>query len=205
MTKKLTIALLIFSLLLFPSTTNAQNINTYSTIAAPSTLSGYLTTDTGEVFEIVGHLVEPVATIAEFSDNTSNEHALTYEYDLRSTQSYQLSSEDTDGSISVRAYLTIYYTQKESSFLLTKVTGKWTILDPRTTVTSAYLNYGCTGSLGTQGGHQYVANNFSVTTNFSKYQPSLSDMIYVGANLTLNLQIAMTRTWSFTLNDVLPF
>lgn len=68
--------------------------------------------------------------------------AATYEFALYST-GYSLTKNQTDGSVSVRAYSTINYNTQNTptEYLLTSVSGHWTILDSTVSVTNADLHY----------------------------------------------------------------
>lgn len=131
-------------------------------------------------------------------------HSRTFEYTLRA-QNGTLTTNETDGSIAVRAYLTINYTTDGEFTKLTSVSGKWTFLDSGMSVTSAVLVYGSNGltndgsSISSQVATKYVSNNFSYSTGFTK--GIHSSMGVVGSNLTLGLKQTnpngTSRTWTF--------
>lgn len=213
MTPKLLVPIFTLILFLLPVNTYAAQYNNIcpSHSDFPDTITAYLESDTGEIYEVTGHLANK-RSISPCNAISESDSSATYEFILYSSQDYTLSTNGTDGSISVRAYLTIEYRTMSNGasteYLLTKVSGSWSILDPRTSVTSAYLNYGCTGFSSsnvavTQDNHCYVNNNFSINTGYTKYVID-SGYADVGCNLKLNLQIATTRIWSFTLyNNIL--
>ncbi|MBS6560504.1 MAG: hypothetical protein KH355_09565 [Clostridiales bacterium] len=158
----------------------------------PATLVGYLKDENGESITVEGHLVSTPQLL-------SDEYSATYEYDLYST-SNSLTSNEKDSKKAVQAYITIKYKTNNSSptgYLLTGVSGYWTILKTGTSVTSASLTYGCSGFLPTpttQNKTIAVSNHFSYTTGFTKYV--VPDYGAMGANLTLKLKQGST-TWSF--------
>lgn len=167
-------------------------------------MTGTLISDTGEQITVTGHLVETSATPQMFSLNPNSTSA-TYEYTLYSGSSNELSANELDSTMSARIYITLHYNGKNTptEYLLTKVSGKWTILDLTVGVTEAELVYGCTGFSSdgiftTQTDSKYVSNNFSVNTGFTHYATD-GAMGVLGANLTLTFKMGSTRTWKFTM------
>lgn len=132
-------------------------------------------------------------------------HTETYKSDLylnynTSTQSYTLSANRYDNSISVKSYLTIRYKKNSSGFvLLTSVSGKWVVADHTVSVTRAKLRYGC----GNEGGgnpsvSRIVSNNFSYNTGYTHYVAMGTTMATAGANLELELKHG-SSTWKSLL------
>lgn len=137
--------------------------------------------------------------------------AATYEFALYST-GYSLTKNQTDGSVSVRAYSTINYNTQNTptEYLLTSVSGHWTILDSTVSVTNADLHYICSGPFPRPGADQEgtvegVSNYFSYNTGFTSYVALDAGWSAVGAELTLDLQMIIsgsTRTWNFTIQNL---
>lgn len=196
MIKKVVSGILASILFLFPVQSYAYSPNDNTSSSIPNTMVGYLTSDSGEVVEVIGQLVE--TNVQTFALN--NERSATYEYSLYASNK-TLTSEESDSTGAMKAYLTINYTLNDDMALLTKVSGKWTILDSAVTVTDAELTYGCTGR-GTSGIVTQrregisVNNNFSKTTGFSKYIFE-DEMAALGANIVFTLQMGSSRIWTF--------
>lgn len=163
--------------------------------AIPQTVTGYLYDDEGNCVEVVGHLVEKnSASLFSANDNLS----ATYEFNLlaSSFNSNPVSSPDS-GYVST-VYLTVSYYVNSGSYLLSSVSGSWTISDYSASVTSASVYYACVDSrTSSQTGSRSVSNNFYVGTGFSTYVSGFG--LSVGASLTLRYQIGASRSWSFTL------
>lgn len=194
--KKLILVLLTFILCL--STINVfASESSVEQLQPNGTVIGYLVDESGNKFEVEGKLVNSVLR------NNDGVNSATYEFNLYSSNN-TLTTNEADGSYSVRAYLTIEYKTQNAptEYLLTKVSGYWNILDSSVTVTNAKLSYGCTGrfpdQIWTQTKTLNVSNNFSYNTGFSKY---VTDDTWstVGADLTLDLKMGTSRTWSFTI------
>lgn len=173
-----------------------SKINVY-----PDKIIGKLISDTGESIPVIGNKVyESNNSIL----NNMDENSATYMFELYSTRgSSSLTTNDTDGSISVRAYLTIKYVTKNepTEYLLTNVSGYWNILDDRVSVKNAELVYGCSGvfpSPTTQTDTKTVNNYFNYNTGFTNY--IIRDYGVMGANLTLDLKMG-TRQWDFFLEN----
>ncbi len=160
----------------------------------PQTKVGYFYDDEGNCIEVTGYLVEANETYALQEDE---EVSLTYAFDLRATIFDSLPAQDSDSQNVSTVYSTISYYKDGSSYLLTSVSGSWTIYNSAASVRSASLNYGCTDyEHSSQVGNRSVSNNFYVGTGFSTYVsgPGMS----VGANLSLTYSMN-SRTWTFTL------
>lgn len=168
--------------------------------ASPDTIVGYLVSDTGEKELVVGKRVD---TPVLFSVDP-NMHSSTYEFTLYSDPTYALTATQTDGSISVRAHLTIHYATQNTptEALLTKVSGYWEILDPKARVDSTTLNYGCSGSFPEsviQTNTASVGNYFNVNTGFTKYVTPQFGVI--GATWTLELGMGTSRHWTLCIQN----
>lgn len=168
----------------------------------PKTMTGFLIDSDGKAVEVVGTLVDikDVSKTRSLCDESL--YQATYAYDIDLIKPNASSTvEDVDGSAAVRAYLTVTYSTKTVSsiqkYLLTSVSGRWTILDSSVRVSSAKINYGCSDGNVIQTNQAAVNNNFSKSTGFSTYVESFSGIM--GAYLTLNLQMGETRTWRFVL------
>lgn len=173
------------------------NSTTVNVSPAPEHLVGTLVNEEdGTTIEIAGVLVnEP----SPFSLNLSDEKKLTYMFEVPLAYTYQDHSDEvnkSDSSLSIKAYLTIGYREKEipnenNEFLLTSVSGKYVIYDNQVTVTSSYVSYGSNGSLPQMVDNQSVidkpisGSSFSIKTGFTKYVIKLGSE--VGAYYTLNL------------------
>lgn len=172
----------------------------------PKNIIGSLTDENGNIMEVVGHLED---NLSVFNDDLQN--SATYSFPLYMNSSNELTTNQTDGSISVRVYLTINYetnTEPIDYHLLTNVSGRWEILDNKVTVEDAVLRYGCTGvSLEhfyvTQVDSKNVNNNFNVSTGFDKYVQKEAGSLnaQIGANLKLDLQMGSTRKWKFEVQN----
>lgn len=190
--RKVLSVLLVLACLMMGTTAFAADLG-QETI--PQTMTGYLYDDEGNCIEVIGHLVE-TNSISMFSmdDNLS----ATYEFNLLATsfQSNPVSSPDS-GYVST-VYLTVNYYVDGGSYLLSSVSGSWTISDASASVTSAYVNYQCTDEdMSYQTGSRSVSNNFYVATGFSTYVSGRG--VSVGASLSLSYRMGSSRTWSFTL------
>lgn len=172
----------------------------------PSTVTGILTIEDGTQYPITGRLVA-TAQPASLSDDIS----MTYQYNLPADPRAGGSKTEhgVDGGYASTVYLTITYSSNTSgplpAYLLTRVSGYWSISDSKASVESAYLSYGCTGKDPTDmishDQHVWdksVNNHFSVSTGFRYYvEDGLGGA--VGANLTVNYLMGTARRWSFTL------
>ncbi len=138
--------------------------------------------------------------------NASAEQSKTYEASVYTARNSNLtlSANDTDSSLSARAYITIGYEKTSDDYVLLKqVSGRWTILDQSVTAGKlAKVNYGCTSAfVGSKQARQMsVTNNFGFTTGFSEMVPISAGTM--GANLTVNLSHGSSN-WSFTVDATL--
>ena len=158
------------------------------------TMTGYFYDDEGNCVEIIGHLVE-TDSINLFHANQAI--SATYEFNLRATTFGSRPEHDSDSQNVSTVYSTISYYVNNGSYLLSSVSGSWTISDPDASITSAIVSYGCISlSNSSQTGSRSVSNNFYVGTGFSTYVSG--NGLSVGANLTLSY-LMNSRTWTFTL------
>ncbi len=158
------------------------------------TVTGYLYDDEGNCTEIIGHLVETDGPVL-FGLNEAV--SVTYEFDLRATSFESKPAFDSDSESVSTVYSTISYYKNGTSYLLSSVSGSWTISNSSASVTSASVSYGCIDSHNSsQVGSRSVSNNFYVGTGFSTYV--FGDGLSVGASLTLGYRMN-SRSWSFTL------
>lgn len=200
MCKRICSFVLVFVLCLIPMQATAANPD------MPSRIEAYLIADSGEVMSVIGQKVDLSQEISELSASSSSEESSTYVFSLYSNPSYTLTANEMDGSLSVRVYLTIKYTTRNSpaEYLLTNVSGSWEILDSRVSITKAELEYGCTGfypSYAEQSGSKEVSNNFSYDTGFTKY--IIPEGGVLGSYLTLDLLMGQTRQWDFVIKNYL--
>lgn len=162
---------------------------------------GILTSEDGKQFLIEGRLCDSMQTCA------GNEATITYEYTIpvsavRATNSSTTVDSPDDGYVS-HIYLTLNYQTQNTptEYLLTGVSGRWTIDDPNVAVLSTSLTYGYSGWFPAYASQnntiKNVSNPFSYSTGFSSY--ILSDGAVMGANLTLDYLMGTSRKWSFTL------
>lgn len=138
----------------------------------------------------------------------NSDKSITYRYNLPSVARAGASStvHDNDGGYASTVYLTISYDSKgsPSTYLLKQVSGYWLVSDPNVSVTSAKLNYGCTGTFPTPTTQSVtgvsVSNYFTKNTGFTDYISDAYGAV-LGANLTLTYKMGSSRTWSFTLTN----
>lgn len=174
---------------------DAPNINVFGV--------GILTLDDGTQIEVEGEIVNTASTLDDHSDQS-----VTYRYNLPSVSRVGGSStiHDNDGGYASTVYLTISYDIKgnPSTYLLKQVSGYWLVSDPNVSVTSAKLNYGCTGIFPVPTTQSVigvsVSNYFTRNTGFTDYVSDAYKAV-LGANLTLTYKMGSYRTWSFTLTN----
>ncbi len=155
------------------------------------TVSAYLTDDSGITQIVTGHLVDIVTPKSRMS---SDESSATYEFTLYSTDN-KLEATGKDGSQSSTVRLTIWYSRDGSNFLLTKVSGGWTIHDSRISITGTQLYYRCESLFIDQTAYRYpstTGGSFAYKTGFTKYVPRNAGTM--GAFLTLDYMMGSTRT-----------
>ena len=180
--------------------------NNSASAMIPQTSVGILETDEGTKYAVKGEMVA-VATPKSSNDSTK----VTYKYDVPVSPKAGGSStvHGNDGAIASTVYLTVDFLSKSNptQYLLTGVSGYWTVNVPNVGVSSAYVSYTCSGRFPANT-HQSrlnraVNNNFSLQTGFTKYVVENDAATKIGANLKLNYIMGSTRTWSFTLyNDI---
>ena len=214
---KRTLSLLLTMLLivsLFSSTAFAtensaslsQPINQVLETIIDTPSKGVLTSPDGTTKEITGKLVK-----ANILSNNLVE--CTYAYDFIIPRgSGSITEDDTDSSASVRAYNTVYLSTTSHNgalyVLLTKVSGRWTILDSQVSVSKCSIQYRCDGvsidGPGTiqTGSRASVSNNYSVSTGFSDYVGAGMLGCFVGNQMTLTLKRGSSNTWTFTLGNI---
>lgn len=189
----LLLAVLIVSI--FPMAVFAEDVG------ADKKVYGVLMSDDGEQILIEGRVCNSMRTQA------GNGGAITYEYAIpasvtRATGS-SLTVDAPDDGYASHVYLTISYKTQNTptEYLLTGVSGRWTIEDPNVAVLSTSLTYGYSGWFPAYAGQnktiENVSNPFSYSTGFSSY--IVSQGAVMGTNLTLNYLMGSTRKWSFTL------
>ena len=175
----------------------------------PSGMVGVLTTEDGTQYTIAGKLIataQPLSLTDDFS--------VTYQYDLPAEPRAGGSKTEygSDGAYASTVYLTISYSTMDSppltAYRLNRVSGYWTISDPKASVESARVSYGCSGrdpsasQLRIQTDEKSVSNNFDKATGFQYYvEDGLGAVL--GAHLTVNYLMGTSRRWSFTLDNIL--
>lgn len=164
---------------------------------------GILASEDGQQILIEGRVCDTMQTRA------GNAGSITYEFAIpasvaRSNGSTTIDSPD-DGYAS-HVYLTISYAMRNTptEYLLTSVSGRWTIEDPKVAVLSTTLKYGYTGwfpayACESETITNVSSNPFSYNTGFTSY--ILEDGAVMGANLTINYMMGASRRWSFTLTN----
>lgn len=171
---------------------------------------GILTLDDGTQVEIIGKLCS-INTRTTTSNDTCL--SITYQYDIpRPASNARAGGESTiwdhDGGVASNVYLTLHYLTRNSpaEYLLTAVSGYWDVHDPKASVESAYLTYGCSGLFPLPvSQHAYdipVNNNFYVATSFTNYIANI-DWSVLGAYLKVNYLMGTARRWDFTLKNYL--
>lgn len=170
-----------------------------------SPMIGILTADDGTQTEVEGILVS-TSTAPTRSGLIDKEATYRYDLEVLPRADGSKTESDVDGGYCSTVYLTIKYSSKNSptEYLLTGVSGYWTITDGKASVESAKLSYGCSGRFPepvTQSiTNKSVNNHFNISTGFNKYVTS--DVYGVlGANLTVNYLMGTSRRWSFTLSN----
>ena len=195
--------LVLISALLFTmflgGTALAQNMD--HCIEPSKTMTAYLTDSSGNTAPVIGN-------ISDFKRISQDTYESTYAYDiLRSTIDTSKTTSDSDSTVSIRFYLTINYKYNNSNnkYLLTKVSGKWTYLDPQVSVSNASVTYGCSDLTIAQYGTKAVSNNFSFNTGFTKYVLVDVGQVgfdgQVGAYLNATLKRGASSSWTFKLEN----
>jgi hypothetical protein len=163
---------------------------------------GVLVDEFGNEYFVEGKEINSLSV----NTRSSNSGSKTFEYTLSNVTraSGNNTINDTDGSISVRVYLTIYYSYQGSNYLLTAVSGYWTFLDNGVEVTSSRVSYGCSDGGVTQSIEgRSVSNHYYINTGFNTYVSS--SMGAMGQNLTLGLKMTnpngTSRTWTFYIEN----
>ncbi|WP_208561031.1 hypothetical protein [Marinilactibacillus kalidii] len=171
-----------------------ENGNINQPFTAPQTAVGTLTSDTGEVENVVGTLVEENQGFSTFSESSSDtsDGSATYEYSVYANRTGSLSVSQTDGAVAVRVRLVINFTETTSGLRQGKidmVSGSWTRIDPTVRVTSQRLIVGTTGYTPSPVQQSRTFNNvpanFAYSTGFTRMTGALQGS--AGANLTLNI------------------
>lgn len=118
---------------------------------------------------------------------------------------------DYDDSLGVYAYVTIYYRTKGTEpeeYLLTSVSGGYTIVDSTISVTKQTVTYGCNGTFPTaissQTATKYpgTSSSWSYSTGFTTYVTD--EFAAIGCNNLLNLK-RRGSTWTLRItNNIAP-
>ena len=196
MNKVISLLVAVITVLTFPITALAASVESSEPVY------GVLTSEDGEQILIEGRVFDSMQTRA------GNAGSVTYEFAIPASVARANGSttvDSPDSGYASHVYLTISYQMRNTptEYLLTGVSGSWTIEDPNVAVLSTSLTYGCTGWFPAYASQQNTKNNvsnpFSYSTGFSKY--ILADGAVMGANLTLNYLMGSSRQWSFTLTN----
>lgn len=197
------ISILIACSLLFSSVIPVLAVSPVeNTVVFPEQTSvGLLTSDTGEQIQILGTKISSCQRSADMSTVD------TYKFVIPDSvmRDSGLTKYGPDNGYSSTIYLSIYYVGAQQ-YLLTGVSGYWEMSDPRASVESAFLSYGCTPySIGPAHDQHVenlpVSNYFSCTTGFTHYIPEMGGVL--GAYLVLNYLMGTSRRWTFTFNNYL--
>lgn len=168
----------------------------------PETMEACLISDSGERSTVVGRLVG-----TSTSRSSSDMKSATYEYILyNNIVQRTLTASGTDSSRAMRAYCIIYYNQRTvngtTEYLLTNVSGNWTMLDSSVSLNRATVDYFChRDGIGNQRvyGRALTSNVFSINTGFSNYITPYMGVL--GARLNFELQMGSSRKWEFILDN----
>lgn len=117
-----------------------------------------------------------------------------------------------DSTVSIKGYTTIYYNTKVTNnityYLLTKVTGGYTVLDSSVQIVSQNVHYGEAGVTPADGNYQKyydytpTYSSWSITTPFTTYVYTPGGGI--GATYTINLKRSSgTSRWTYALNNTI--
>lgn len=220
MYRKITLTLTVliaFLFVIFPKQTVASEPknNGSTEISEPAeTMTGYLTDEEGNVQEVIGQLIETpdtglyakVPVISSFNYDGSEVQASTYEYTLYASSTGTLSTSGSDSKKAVKATLSIYWDQKNTTpkeYKLTKVMGTWTHLISSISVKKATLTYGSSGfspTPHTQSKTRDITKiaGWNYSTGFTKYTTGVQGVM--GTNVVFNLSSGGTN-YSFTLSN----
>lgn len=205
----------LFFLVNSPKVSASEN-NDYQPFVPPETMEGSLISDSGETMIVVGNLVEEPTEISEFSllnfDTTSDlkSNSASYEFEIYSTRTGNLTVNQSDSTLSVRVILTINYTESTSaprSARVDRVSGSWTRLDPTVLVSSRTLTTGSTGPTEGSPGYveQYrtftnVPSTFNYTTGFTRLVNQAGGLGDVGANLSMTISRG-SSSWTLRVTN----
>ena len=120
--------------------------------------------------------------------------------------SYEESDQKTDGAITVRTYISLTYRKLHGSsydsYLLTNVSGGWTLLSDQVQVTNMRVNYACydgPSTLETQNITRTPTNlTFSYVTGFTEYADDI-DFARVSGQTSCTINRG-TGSWTLSLN-----
>lgn len=159
-------------------------------IVAVPTMIGHATDENGNTYEVIGTLVETIVP-----RSTNGTYASTYAYDI----SHRDTADAPDSGYVSHVYLTVHYKLRDGNYyVLTNVSGYWDIQDYNATVTNANVEYIC----GQTGLTRNVPNNFSFATGFTTFTDCDDSGCTVGARLNLTYKIGSSRTWTFSLPNM---
>lgn len=214
--KKTIICVAVILAMCFPININAFADNTAmeTKINTHEALEGKIVDPYGNTYKVEGRIVESERTSFAMTEHSGN--TITYAFDIYSNGTslsaiLPNSSDATDYTYQSTVTLTINYnasTDYPAEFLLTSVSGNWTIDDSRVSVISGTLNYACTDYDNWEQSVTYYLSSsdlqnksFYKNTNFTEYI-GRDFGGFLGATLTLNYLMGDSRTWSFTVENI---
>lgn len=170
--------------------------------ATSQELTGFLSDGKGHCFEIVGR---PIETYVAYKGAYRDEAVITvtYLYIIDGSVFAGTEAGSRPGSF-LKLHLINEYDQDGKFDVLTSVSGKWEIKDPNTSVSGASLSYTCQGAGAQQQcGEAAVENDFVVETGFTERIFAAAGA--TGSNLTVELLVDGTETWTFTAENKLLY
>ncbi len=201
------LVLAMLSAMAAPAAAAEENVSEVDEAMSGPIAVGILTDDRGNEYEITGVPVENEYMM--YGVTSQKETSVTYRFDVPALAAAGTSQtiDGPDSGYASHIWLKITYMEKNvenitTVYLLTGVSGNWTIEDPNVLVKSTNLVYGCSDVGTTQSsfpGHT-VENGFDILTGYKKYVSAVGAI--VGANLTLDYMMG-ARTWSFTMKNIL--
>ncbi len=113
-----------------------------------------------------------------------------------------------DGSYSVKAYSTVYWTENSSGdTLITRTTGGWNVLDSQVRISNRHVKIGCSGlnptSLYvTQIMDEFPLSSFDYITDSNWIHVTISDFSAIGVTTWCNITRG-TESWTFEFSHTL--
>lgn len=111
------------------------------------------------------------------------------------------SNEEWDSSISVKTYINLTYNKKPGTnyYLLTNVSGGWSISDKSVSVSDRQVITVCRDILNSKQHTLYnpTSNTFNYSTGYTNYVESTSASSILGASTSATLKRGTKSTWKF--------